>query len=265
MKYFANEDFNIKKIAESGQCFRFNEVAQNEFRLVAKERILTVKLLNDNLLDFSCDEEEFNALWKHYFDLETDYSKIRDKVIDDSFLLYCVDYGKGIRILNQDIFETVISFIISQRKSIPAIKTSVEKLCILAGNEIENGIYSFPTPECILRQKSEDLAACGLGYRLDYVLAASEYFYENKKIINELSLMSDEDLFNELKSIKGIGDKVASCISLFGFHRLNSFPKDVWINRALSDKYPNGFDFNLYKPYNGVIQQYIFYAYKGTK
>ena len=109
------------------------------------------------------------------------------------------------------------------------------------------------------------LANCGLGYRLPYILKAAELFYEEPDITERLDKLTDEELLEELKKMQGVGDKVASCIALFGFHRLNFFPKDVWINRALDEHFPDGFDMNLYAPYNGVIQQYIFYAYRNAK
>lgn len=262
MIFETKDDFNLLKTAECGQCFRFNQTGRNTFRTIAFNRVLDMNQSDPTHIEFSCDEKEFESIWKDYFDIDTNYSDIRSKIKDDPFLYECSLYGKGLRILKQDIWETVISFIISQRKSIPAIKTSVERLCELCGNQINDNCFAFPSPAQILSQDIDNLAACGLGYRLEYILEASRIFDDNPSLIPSLELLDDESLFNELKSIKGIGDKVASCIALFGFHRLNFFPKDVWINRALADKYPNGFDMKLYEPFNGVIQQYIFYGYK---
>ena len=168
------------------------------------------------------------------------------------------------RILNQDKWEMAVSFIISQRKSIPAIKTSIERLSALCGDRIDNDTFAFPTPVQILSAKSDKLAECGLGYRLPYILSAAELFFREPDIVSRLEKLSDDELLEELKKMQGVGDKVASCISLFGFHRLDSFPKDVWINRALAEHFPKGYDFETYRPYNGIIQQYIFYAYRNN-
>lgn len=257
-----NDDFDIRKIANSGQCFRFKEIDENVFENIAFGKILKIRALENGAADFDCDEKEFDAVWTKYFDFETDYRNIREMTSEDPFLNRCAADGAGIRILRQDTFETFVSFIISQRKSIPAIKTSVERLCSLSGEKIDGSHYAFPSPETILNCDDASLAACGLGYRLSYIKNAAEAFASDSNLIDKLSSLSDAELFEELKTYNGVGDKVASCTALFGFHRLDFFPKDVWIKRALETKYPKGFDFDKYAPYNGVIQQYIFFSYR---
>ena len=257
------DDFDLNRIATSGQCFRFLTLGDGVYVSISGGKLLKIKSIGKTTFDFSCDEAEFDSYWRTYYDLDTNYSKIRKMVKDDPFLSECTDVGKGIRILTQDKWEMIVSFIISQRKSIPAIQTSIERLCKLSGKEIEEGFYSFPSPGEILLN-ADSLSTCGLGYRQDYILKAAELFYENPNLLNELEALDDDTLFEQLKTMQGVGDKVASCIALFGFHRLNFFPKDVWIYRALDEHYPNGFDFEKYKPYNGVMQQYIFYAYRGS-
>ncbi len=256
------DDFDIRKIANSGQCFRFNEIDDNLFENIAFEKVLKIRFLGNNTYDFDCDEKEFDDIWKDYFDLETDYRIIRSLTANDPLLKQWSDDGAGIRILRQDSFEALISFIISQRKSIPAIKTSIERLCSACGVKINSSCFAFPTPEAIQACDSNILAGCGLGYRLSYIKKAAEAFAFDSTLTEKLSSLSDDDLFFELKNFNGVGDKVASCTALFGFHRLNFFPKDVWINRALESKYPQGFDYEKYEPYNGVIQQYIFFSYR---
>lgn len=261
MIYSFEDDFDLQKIAESGQCFRFNRISEDSFRTISQGHVLYIKEIGANTCELSCTEDEFASFWSDYFDLPTSYESIRKMVKNDRFLSECVSYGNGIRILRQDKWEMLISFIISQRKSIPAIKTSVERLCALCGDSVKEDLFAFPTPVQILTHSS-DLSGCGLGYREEYILEAASLLYENPDLLEELNSLSDDDLCEALKNFKGVGDKVASCVALFGYHRLNFFPKDVWINRALSDKYPKGFDMSLYSPFNGVMQQYIFYAYK---
>ncbi len=258
------DDFDLKTVAGSGQCFRFNPSDDGYYKIVAFGKILRIKELGKHQFEFECSKKDFDLVWYDYFDLATAYSKIRKSVRNDPFLLNCAGASEGMRMLKQDIWEMTVSFIISQRKSIPAIKTSIERLCELCGDKISDCDYAFPTPVQILSADTDKLASCGLGYRLSYILSAAETFYSDPGLIKNLEKLDDEALFEELKKMQGVGDKVASCIALFGFHRLNFFPKDVWIIRALNEHYPNGFDMELYAPYNGVIQQYIFYAYRNS-
>lgn len=265
MKKSFKDDFDLNVIAESGQCFRFNRIGENTFQVIAQKKVLTIKDMGQNTFDFDCSSDDYKKIWHKYFDIDTNYSSIRESVKDNKFLCDCASHSVGMRILNQDKWEMAVSFIISQRKSIPAIKTSIERLCELCGDKIDDENHAFPTPAQILYADVNKLANCGLGYRLPYILKAAELFYEEPDITERLDKLTDEELLEELKKMQGVGDKVASCIALFGFHRLNFFPKDVWINRALDEHFPDGFDMNLYAPYNGVIQQYIFYAYRNAK
>ena len=264
MEKIIKDDFDLNVIANSGQCFRFIEVEKDTYRIIAFGKVLYIKDLGNGKVDFSCSEQEFKEIWYDYFDFKTNYAKIRNMAEDNVFLKDCADRSVGMRILNQDKWEMTVSFIISQRKSIPAIKTSIERLSKACGDKLGENLYAFPTPEQILSVPTEKLAECGLGYRLDYIKNAADLFFSNKNEFERLNKLTDDDFLSELKKMQGVGDKVASCIALFGFHRLNFFPKDVWINRALEEHFPNGFDMNLYAPYNGVIQQYIFYAYRNS-
>ncbi|MCR4648448.1 MAG: DNA-3-methyladenine glycosylase 2 family protein [Lachnospiraceae bacterium] len=262
MELKVKDDFDLEVIAESGQCFRFNKAENNTYRIVAFGRVLTIEKIKENTFKLDCSKDDCKKIWYPYFDMDTDYSAIRKKVGDNTFLKECADYSKGMRILRQDKWEMIISFIISQRKSIPAIKTSIERLSKICGDKIDDENHAFPTPIQILSVSPEKLASCGLGYRLDYIIKAAEMFYENPLLVEEMDKLDDEKLFEELKKLQGVGDKVASCVALFGYHRLNFFPKDVWINRALCEHFPDGYDMSLYAPYNGVVQQYIFFAYR---
>ena len=271
MKMTISKDFDLNKIADSGQCFRFNRIEDNLYQTIFQGNVLRIKDLGNGTYDFDCSKKEFEEIWKNYFDLDTDYANIRKSMQDNAFLKECASFGEGIRILNQDKWEMLISFIISQRKSIPAIKTSIERLCEACGDKIDETNYAFPTPIQIVSCKASKLEACGLGYRLPYILNAAHMMFENPHMLEDMdyntkskAANNDELLLEELKKLHGVGDKVASCVALFGFHRLNFFPKDVWINRALADKFPDGYDYDKYVPYNGVVQQYIFYGYRMT-
>ena len=281
------DDMDPLLITESGQCFRWCEVPSNGkekvFRVVAGGRVLFL-IRRGQELDLSCSEEEYDSFWSEYFDTENDYRSIRKSVDkEDDFLRKAAEAGKGIRILRQDPFETLISFIISQRKNIPAIRSSVEKICAFAGKRIElnkeekrwlkehavdeaagTDLFSFPSPVEILNMPEKDLDSCSLGYRRDYVRRAAEDAVSGRIDLDRLLSLDDEELFSELLEIRGVGKKVASCTALFGFHRLDFFPVDVWIDRVLKAYYPGGFPFERYRPFNGVMQQYMFFYGRGT-
>lgn len=270
MKIRIEDDFDLKKIADSGQCFRFNEKAGG-FSLVAVDKYLFIRQLAENEYEFSCSEKEFEEFWRDYFDLELSYRDIRGRIDagEDPYLYRAAEYGRGIRILRQDPWEMLISFIISQRKNIPAIKASIEKLCARVGRQVATdpegmAVYAFPTAKEIAELTIEDLSACSLGYRDKYVMKAARDVaagYVRPRCWKDLD---DEALMEELLSLFGVGVKVANCEILFGCHRLDAFPRDVWINRVLEQEYADGFRFEKYKPYNGIMQQYLFFYSRTT-
>lgn len=254
------KNFNLRTIANSGQCFRLNEVSDGVFDLVSTEKFLRINVINETTFDFKCNKKEFD-FYNYYFDLSDNYmkySKLCKK--NDSFLKKCISFSNGLKILNQDKFETIISFIISQRKSVKAIKTSIERLCLLSGKKIINkfGIfYSFPTADEILNTSKSKLQTCGMGYRTDYIIDFCKDYVCGKYDLDQFCNLSDDDLIDKLLTIKGVGIKVASCIALFAYHRLSICPRDVWINRVITKKY-NGTLPKEYEKYAGVIQQYWF-------
>lgn len=273
------DDFDLKKIAESGQCFRWQEWENGGYEIPAGGHILKIKpTVETDIYEMDCTADEWSGFWQHYFDLDRSYAEIRSRIDPgkDPYLYAASEAGKGIRILNQDPWETLITFIISQRKSIPAIRTCVEKLCAaaeIAKNRSNNSrqnveasqnrwgeeILMFPGPQELAALSHDELASCGLGYRTDYVEKAAHLVTEGAIDFEALQTLNDDELLKELMALPGVGIKVASCTMLFGFHRLNLFPKDVWINRVLQEHYPDGFPFEAYSPYCGVMQQYLFY------
>lgn len=286
-----SDDFDLKKIADSGQCFRWQEYTDPESGLagyiipVDNHVLRIMPTAQVNRSSVSCTEHEWNSFWSDYFDLQTSYADIRSRIDqkDDPYLAAAADSGKGIRILRQDPWETLITFIISQRKSIPAIRGCVEKLCRAAGENLQDlssgemqhavtagiiqadagnadkAFYSFPTPEQLAALSTEQLSACGLGYRTKYIAEVSHMAAAGQLDLQAMQNMSDAELQSALMALSGVGIKVASCVMLFGFHRMNAFPKDVWINRLLQEHYPDGFPMERYEPYSGVMQQYLFW------
>ena len=265
MKIEIFDDFDLKKIADSGQCFRFNEHGDG-YEVTASSRHLFVKKSGEFEYELDCSPDEYENFWKNYFDLGLDYREIRGRIDkdEDDYLYRAAEFGKGIRILRQDPWEMLISFIISQRKNIPAIKASIEKLCAAVSRKIGTdsegrAVYAFPTPEELAGLSDEKLASCSLGYRDKYVRQAALDVASGAVSPDKWGDASDEELMTGLLGLFGVGVKVANCEILFGYHRLDAFPKDVWINRVLELKYPNGFNFDKYAPYNGIMQQYLFY------
>lgn len=261
-----NKHFNVKQIADSGQCFRMNPVSDDRYNLIALDRYIELVQVEDDVIDISCDKDEYDLIWKDYFDLDYDYGSIVDRLVggSDDFLREAAAYGSGIRILRQDPFEMLISFIISQNKNIPSIKACIERICETYGMRQEDNItgtvyYTFPTPKILAEAKKEDLRALKLGYRDDYVIKASRAVVDGDLNLEALINCSHEEAVEALKTIRGIGDKVANCISLFGLYHIEAFPIDVWMRRVLSEYYQDKFDPDLYLGYAGIVQQYMFY------
>ncbi len=265
--------FDLAKTADSGQAFRIKVIDDSHIELVAFGKYLQIAKTGNDTFAFTCTEKEFKEIWTPYLDLGRDYKKIV-KSIDknDEYLLAAAKFGEGIRILKQDIFETVISYIISQRRSIPSITTSVERISKLCGKKIpapkleepfvkplEKKYYAFPTPAELNKLPFAELENTGVGYRAPYISRAAEDFNSGKLDPESLSKLSDEDLYKTLMSMFGVGTKVANCVMLFAFARTGRFPVDVWIQR-IEDKYYNGhFDCTPYPETAGIMQQFMFY------
>lgn len=270
MRVHIEDDFDLEKIADCGQCFRAKEVEPGIYRFITNKNIIYIKKLRENTFDVSCDNYEWQSIWENYFDLATDYRSIRQEISQvNDYFRDAAQLGAGIRILKQDIFETLISFIISQRKSIPSIKTSVERIAEKYGkpiNTIYETVYTFPTLEEMKVASLLQLSTCALGYRAEYIKDAIEKVYEGLVDLEELKSKHDDDqIVEELKKIRGVGNKVANCVALFAYHRVDRVPIDVWISRAIDEDF-NGHNFFLEIKQNaGIAQQYVFYAKKFAK
>lgn len=262
------DDYDLEKIASSGQCFRWEKIAKDGYRILHGKRCVYVESLQEQWYSFSCDEKEFAAVWTDYFDFQENYAGIRSRIDkgEDPFLWLAAEHERGIRILRQEPWEILVTFIISQNKNIPAIRRSEEMLSKLCGerrtDSREREYYAFPTPEAITKCSEQELRACSLGYRWKYVLEVALAVKNGYLDLNLLRDKEEEQTTKALMSLYGVGMKVASCVSLFGLHHMDAFPKDVWIKRILANEYPNGYPFTKYSPYNGVYQQYMFAYYR---
>lgn len=255
-----NDDFDLNKIMNSGQCFRVTSDDEGTYRFITGQNILFMRKKDAAKYEVSCEKDEWNSIWHHYFDLDTDYTAIRGSVPkNDRFLNKCADEGAGIRILNQDKWEMIISFIISQRKSIPAIRSCVEKICEAFGSP--NGqLYTFPTPEALSKASDKDLQACGTGYRTSYIQDAAQKVVSGELDLEKIAGSPDEELFEALTSVRGVGTKVANCVMLFGYHRIGRAPVDTWIIKVIDQKYNGKNPFDRYGDVAGIMQQYMFYG-----
>lgn len=255
-------DFDLGQISRSGQCFRMRQISEEAYALIAFGRCLEVEQRGSQVR-FHCTEKEFEDVWRHYFDLDTDYGKIK-RAVDpkDTYLQAAIRAGGGIRILRQEFWETIVTFIISQRNNIPRIRKCVEALCRAFGEkgvDLRGGSYDlFPTSGVLAEASEEDLRACGLGYRASYIRRSAQMAESGEVDLAALSEMDHQEARAGLLRLCGVGEKVADCISLFGLHHIEAFPIDTHIQDMLK-RYPKGFPFERYEGSAGIIQQYAFY------
>ena len=266
------KDFVPEHTFECGQCFRWEKQSDGSYIGVAGGMAVRIKADNDRVSIDGCSKEDYESFWKNYLDADRDYTEIKKAVSTNSVMENAVSFGGGIRILRQEFFETLISFIISQRSSIPKIKSSVEKICTLWGNKIEfegKSYYTFPSPEKIASLSEDDLRKTGVGYRAPYIVKAA------KAVLN--GDIKAEDLYNTdtpsarkaLLELYGVGDKVCDCVLLFSLGKYDLFPADVWIKRVMEESFDSkdakNLGESLFGKYSGFAQQYLFYWRKFNK
>lgn len=260
------DDFDLDKIISCGQCFRAKKLLDGSFRFITGGNILYITNAGKNSYAISCDEKTWNNTWVPYFSLETDYRAIRSKSMGlHPFIDQAICEGQGLRILRQEPWEMLLTFIISQRKSIPAIASCVEQIAAQFGTEIvtpKERIMAFPSPIQMEGVTLQDLQGCSLGYRSRYVLDAISRVLSGELQLEKLHSLDDAQLVDALLRVKGVGLKVANCVGLFSYGRLSMVPIDVWIKRAISDQCAGCDPFPLYGDVAGVIQQYVFYYEK---
>lgn len=252
------DDFDLAKIDESGQCFRLLREGEH-YRFVNRENVIRIRPIEEKRFEADCTPSDWETVWRPYFDLDRNYEAVRKAISVDPFFTRAAEEGKGIRILRQDHWEMVISGIITQRKSVPAIRRCVEALCASLGQKIDNtGVCTFPSPEAVFTADDAILADCGLGYRLPYVKDAAERVCTGRIDLDAAEGLPDEALLALLKSIKGVGNKVADCIMLFAYGRVGRAPVDTWIDKIIRKKYKGNNPFPRFGNYAGIAQQYAF-------
>lgn len=248
-------DFNLEQTLNCGQSFRWLQQEDGSFSGVAGQYFARLCQQGDIITVVSSAKDAF---WHNYFDTATDYAALKRLFIQTPQLVEPCRMAGGIRILKQDGWEALASFIISQNNNIKRISGIISRLCETFGAQISEGVYAFPTPERLAQCTVDDLAPLRSGFRARYLIDAAQKVCSGEVCLASLHTMPLEDARNMLMQIVGVGRKVADCALLFGFYRLECFPVDVWIARALKELFPSGFPEEL-APYGGIAQQMVFH------
>ena len=278
LKLDSINSFDLKNIFECGQCFRWNENEDGSYIGIVKNNIIKITQTNNNIIVKSYGKDDIAELLNFYFDMNTDYEKIKIKLSQiDSYMLESIKYGEGIRILNQDLWETIMSFIISANNNIPRIKGIIEKLSRTYGNEIiwnNEKYYSFPTVNQLSKATVEDFRKLGLGFRDIRMYETTKMILEKQIDLEKLHQEKDTNIVREeLLKLSGVGPKVADCILLFStLKRFDVFPIDVWVRRVMNELYIKNTDETKvskkqileiaqekFGNLSGIAQQYLFY------
>lgn len=287
------KNFKLKHIFECGQIFRFWEIEENSFIVIAFGKLIEIKEEGNNVIIYNTTEEDFNNIWLKYFDLDRDYSLIKEELSKDPLLKQSIEFGYGVRVLNQDPFEMLLSFIISARNNIPSIKKTVNKISIKWGKEIDykgKTYYAFPSIYEIKDAALEDIQETGASFRSKYIVDTIGNVYNSAKEKDKLDMnkenlfskydlayiksLNDDECHNALQEFKGVGSKVADCIMLFSMEKTSAFPVDVWVKRAMIHFYGaedsslnkiRVFGRNKFGKLAGFAQQYLFYYARENK
>ena len=260
------KDFNVEQTLNCGQIFRYI-IEGNVAKVYSKDKMATV-ITKDGCIEIQSKDVNY---FENFFDLKRDYSKIKEQLKKDDFLSSAVDYGYGIRIINNDPYEMIVSFIISANNNIGRIKKSINYLCTNLGTKIDD-YYAFPTLKQLKNATIQDYRLAGLGYRAEQMFETIQSL--TKEQITLLNSKTREEQFNFLVSLKGVGEKVANCILLFGLGAKDVFPVDTWINKVYNrltnttttDRKKITKELTMrYGDLSGFAQQYFFYYFRDNK
>lgn len=264
-------ELDVGRTFDCGQCFRFDRVADSryevEYRGVAFGRAVSFASEGGELYVIGANAEEFDGIWRNFLSLDEDYQSIHGELLSLSknpALSRAVEYGRGIRILRQDPWEAICSFIISQNNNIPRIKGLIGALSERVGEPISDGVYAFPTPEAVVSLGVEGLRALKMGFRAPYIIDAAQKVASGELDLGRVASLPTPDAENELRAVKGIGPKVADCALLFGFSKYDAFPIDVWMKRVIEKYFDPEFEPASLGRYAGIAQQVLFYYERWT-
>jgi len=263
-------DFNLTHVFECGQCFRWVKQPGGSYRGIFNGRLVNVSFNEDILYITNATEQDFIDIWYGYFDLGTDYSKIKAVLEKDDIMKEAIKTGYGIRLLRQDFWEMLISFIISANNRIPRIMKTVDSLSALKGNciELDKNSYSFPEIAALANATLDEILQCKAGFRCKYIHQTSQIMDENTITRESLLAMNTDIARKELMKLPGVGPKVADCILLFSGMKYDVFPTDVWVKRVMEELYLKKdsslkeiqeFAKDQFGDLTGYAQQYLFY------
>ena len=251
-------DFSLSQTLECGQCFRFSRDYDGCYSGVALSRFMKLRQQDERFIIHTDEKTEFPDDYINYFGLDMDYAAIISEFSEDPVMRKITGYTPGIRILRQPLFETLISFIISQNNNIKRISGIVERLCCFFGEELSANIYDFPKPEILASLDPGQLSEIRCGFRDKYIIDAAKKWTSGDIDQETVKYAPLDEARAELMKINGVGPKVADCTLLFGAARFDVFPQDVWIKRAMLELFPDGLP-ECSKAYAGIAQQYIFH------
>lgn len=255
--YLSQPDFNLDETLDCGQAFRWEKTGENTYSGFFYRTPLTISQDKGVFTLYDTTEDDLLNIWADYFDLYTDYGELKRRFSEDETLSKACAYAGGIRLLRQDSWETLISFIISQNNNIPRIKGIIGRLCERYGG--------FPSAEQLEGLAPADFDYLRAGFRSKYLADCCERVNSGEINLEEIKSLPIDEARQKLMLIKGVGNKVADCELLFGMYKTDAFPKDVWIKRVMEEYYPNGLP-SCVKGYEGIAQQYLFhYIRTGTK
>ncbi len=263
-------DFELNHIFDCGQCFRWELEEDGSYIGIAGAKAIRISKQDDCITLTNTTKEDFEEFWREYLDLDFDYGKLKTELSRDKILKTAIKSGEGIRILNQDLWECIISFIISANNNIPRIKGIIRAFCEKFGDKVllgENVLYTFPKPQSLSKITIDDLQFLRAGYRDKYIIDAIEKVSTGAVDLKLIKKAPYDEAKYELLKIKGVGNKVADCILLFGAGKKEAFPVDVWIKRVINTLYKDeladgdisAFAKEKFGAYGGYAQQYLFY------
>lgn len=250
--------FNLALTLDCGEAFRWEQQEDGSWSGVAFGKYLNISEKEDGVFILkNTSLEDFESVWRNYFDFGRDYASICERLKQDELLSSTIDEYYGIRILNQEPWEALFSFVISQQNNIKRIKGIIKRLCNAYGEEVFEGWHAFPSAKTLSVLTVQDFEALGAGYRAKYLKKLADDVASGAIDLDKIKGMRLEDAKKALLDIYGVGIKVANCALLFGFQFIECFPQDVWIKRVM-EYYPNGLP-ECFKGYEGIAQQYLFH------
>lgn len=265
------KNFELSHIFDCGQCFRWNRQENGNYIGVAFGKVIEVEKKDEDVIIYNASEEDFENIWRDYFDLNRDYGALKESLSIDPLLKKAVEFGRGIRILKQDPFEMVISFIISANNRIPMIKRAINTISQKWGTPVEykgDTYYTFPDVNALKECTLEEIEACGVGFRGKYIKNTLDGILNKEINLEFIKAQDDDNCHMQLQRLSGVGPKVADCIMLFSMEKYSAFPVDVWVKRAMQHFYlaPDislkkirEFGRDTFGELSGFAQQYFFY------